>query len=172
MDNPFVLHCSLKYSIQYALIHTGYITCTLRLERYLYSYASIVHLPYRLVQFKVSFQICNEWSHRITIRNLFSRSASKEEEEWESDTNTSCHEWTSLTGESKRKVLKVQIHLTLVTFIIHVHCVYQLLPSKMKDIPLPSALLPTVVKLWEVLCAVSQITCHQMTSFRCWHTES
>ena len=99
------------------------------------------------------------------MRNQFSRYASKEEEEWESDTNTSCHKWTSLTGESKRKVLKVQIHLT---FIIHVHCVYQLLPSKMKD----SALLPTVVKLWEVLCAVSQITCHQMTSFRCWHTES
>ena len=45
------------------------------------------------------------------------------------DTNTSCHEWTSLTGESKRKVLKVQIHLTLVTFIIHVHCAHQLLPS-------------------------------------------
>ena len=64
------------------------------------------------------------------MRNQFSRSASKEEEEWESDTNTSCHKWTSLTGESKRKVLKVQIHLT---FIIHVHCVYQLLPSKMKD---------------------------------------
>ena len=136
----------------------------LRLERYnLYSCASIVHLPYCLVQ------ICNEWSHRITVRNQFSRSASKEEEEWESDTNTSCHEWTSLTGESKRKVLKVPIHLTLVTFIIHVHCVYQLLPSKMKDIPLPSALRTTVVKLWEVLCAVSQITCHQMTSFRCWH---
>ncbi|KAL5500012.1 hypothetical protein EMCRGX_G011502 [Ephydatia muelleri] len=38
--------------------------------------------------------------------------------------------WTSLTGESKRKVRK-------------------LLPSKMKDIPLPSALLLTVVKLWE-----------------------
>ena len=90
----------------------------------------------------------------------------------ESDTSTSCHEWTSLTGERKGKVLKVQIHLTLVTFIIDVHCVYQLLPSKMKDIPLLSALLPTVVKLWEVLCAVSQITCHQMTSFRCWHTES
>ncbi|KAL5516061.1 hypothetical protein EMCRGX_G001322, partial [Ephydatia muelleri] len=71
-------------------------------------------------------------------------------------------------GESKRKV---QIHLTLVTFIIHVHCVYQLLPSKMKDIPLPSALLLTVVKLWEVLCAVSQITCQQMTSFLCWHTD-
>ena len=138
----------------------------LRLERYLYSCASIVHLPYCLVQFKVSFQISNEWNHRITMRNQFSRSASKEEEEWESDTNTSCHEWTSLTGESK------QIHLTLVTFIIHVHCVYQLLPSKMKDIPLPSALCTTVVKLWEVLCAVSQITCHQMTSFRCWHTES
>ena len=49
--------------------------------------------------------------------------------EWKSDTNTSCHEWTSLTGESKRKVRKVQIHLTLVTFIIHVRCVYQLLPS-------------------------------------------
>ena len=105
------------------------------------------------------------------MRNQFSRSASKEEE-WKSDTNTSCHEWTSLTGESKRKVLKVQIHLTLVTFIIHVHCVYQLLPSKMKDIPLPSALRTTVVKLWEVLCAVNQITCHQMTSFRFWHTES
>ena len=87
---------------------------------------------------------------------------------WESDTNTSCHEWTSLTGKSKRKV---QIHLILVTFIIHVHCVYQLLPSNMKDIPLPSALLPTVVKLWEVLCAVSQITCQQMTSFLCWHTD-
>ena len=39
--------------------------------------------------------------------NQFSRSASKEEEEWESDTNTSCHEWKSLTGENKRKVLKV-----------------------------------------------------------------
>ena len=44
------------------------------------------------------------------MRNQFSRSASKEEEEWKSDTNISCHEWTSLTGESKRKVLKVQIH--------------------------------------------------------------
>ena len=59
----------------------------------------------------------------------------------------------------------------IVTFIIHVHCVYQLLPSTMKDIPLPSALLPTVVKLWEVLCAVSQITCHQMTSLRFWHMD-
>ncbi|KAL5506026.1 hypothetical protein EMCRGX_G007589 [Ephydatia muelleri] len=38
----------------------------------------------------------------------FSRSASKEEEEWKSDTNTSCHEWISLTGESKRKVLKMK----------------------------------------------------------------
>ena len=96
------------------------------------------------------------------MRNQFSRSAAskeeeeeEEEEEWESDTNTSCHEWTSLTGESKRKVLKIQIYLTLVTFIIHAHCVYQLLPSKMKDIPLPSALLPTVVKLLEVLCSES-----------------
>ena len=131
---------------------------------------SIVHLPYCLVHFKVSFQICNECMEssdhhtepvlekrfkRIIIMGV-----------------CSCHEWTSLTGESKRKVLKVQIHFTLVTFIIHVHCVYQLHPSKVKDIPLPSALLPTVVTLWEVLCAVSQITCHQMTSFRCWHTES
>ena len=51
----------------------------------------------------------------------------KEEEEWESDTNTSCLEWTSLTGESKRKVLKVQIHMTLVTFIIlYMYIVYTL----------------------------------------------
>ncbi|KAL5471209.1 hypothetical protein EMCRGX_G029300 [Ephydatia muelleri] len=48
------------------------------------------------------------------MQNQFSRSASKEEEEWESD---SCHEWTSLTGESKRKVLKakqwVQLFLSI-----------------------------------------------------------
>ena len=137
MDNPFVLHCSLIFHSVRIDSHRIYIKI-LRLERYLYSCASIVHLPYCLVQFKVPFQICYEWSHRITMRNQFSRSASKEEEEWESDTNTSCHEWTSLTGESKRKVLKVQIHLTLVTFIIHVHCVYQLAAS-FKDERHPSA---------------------------------
>ena len=128
MDNPFVLHCSLilhSVRIDSHRIYYMYIKI-LRLERYLYSCASIVHWA---IQFKFSFQICNKWSHRITMRNQFSRSASKEEEEWKSDTNTSCHEWTSLTGESKRKVLKIQIHLTLVTFIIHVHCVYKLLPS-------------------------------------------
>ena len=85
------------------------------------------------------------------MRNQFSRSASKEEE-WKSDTNTSCHEWTSLTGESKRKVLKVQIHLTLVTFIIHVHCVYQLLSS---DIPLPSALRTTYEVMGGTMCSKS-----------------
>ncbi|KAL5502913.1 hypothetical protein EMCRGX_G009771 [Ephydatia muelleri] len=42
--------------------------------------------------------------------------------------------WTSLTGESKRKVLK-------------------LLPSKMKDNPLPSALRTTVVKNLKIYAA-------------------
>ena len=28
---------------------------------------------------------------------------------WESETSTGCHKWTSLTGESKKKVLKVLI---------------------------------------------------------------
>ena len=58
-------------------IYYMYIKLNLRLEHYLYSCASIVHLPYCLVRFKVSLQICNEWSHRITDHR-FSRSASKE----------------------------------------------------------------------------------------------
>ncbi|KAL5459982.1 hypothetical protein EMCRGX_G033386 [Ephydatia muelleri] len=50
---------------------------------------------------------------------------------WESESSDGKVEWTSLTGEAKKKVLK-------------------LLPSKMKDIPLPNAFLDDVVQLWKV----------------------
>eukprot|EP00731_Ephydatia_muelleri_P016723 Em0009g1147a len=49
---------------------------------------------------------------------------------WESESSDGKVEWTSLTGEAKKKVLK-------------------LLPSKMKDIPLPNAFLDDVVQLWK-----------------------
>ncbi|KAL5468683.1 hypothetical protein EMCRGX_G029790 [Ephydatia muelleri] len=49
---------------------------------------------------------------------------------WESESSDGKVEWTSLTGEAKKKVLK-------------------LLSSKMKDIPLPNAFLDDVVQLWK-----------------------
>eukprot|EP00731_Ephydatia_muelleri_P010769 Em0005g1355a len=49
---------------------------------------------------------------------------------WECESSDGKVEWTSLTGEAKKKVLK-------------------LLPSKMKDIPLPNAFLDDVVQLWK-----------------------
>eukprot|EP00731_Ephydatia_muelleri_P037435 Em0470g1a len=49
----------------------------------------------------------------------------------ESESSDGKVEWTSLTGEAKKKVLKL------------------LLPSKMKDIPLPNAFLDDVVQLWK-----------------------
>ena len=55
---------------------------------------------------------------------------------WESDTNTPCHEWTSLTGESKRKVLKVQIHLLP---LIHYTCTLCIPAASFKDEGHPSA---------------------------------
>ena len=50
MDNPFVLHCSLvlhSVRIDSHRIYYMYIKI-LRLERYLYSSASIVHWPFNL----------------------------------------------------------------------------------------------------------------------------
>ena len=70
----------------------------LRLERYLYSCASIVHRPFNL---KCLFKFATNG----VIGGTSSREAlQKKKKKWKSDTNTSCHEWTSLTGESKRKV--------------------------------------------------------------------
>ena len=75
---------------------------------------------------------------------------------WESETSTGCHEWTSLTGESKKKALKVLSLFSIYTdcqilhFSVHTASSSQderYPPPKMKDIPLPSALLPKVVKL-------------------------
>ena len=56
--------------------------------------------------------------------------------------------WTSLTGESVKKVLKLHMH-TMYKHCIPSSSTYTLLP-KMKAIPLPSTLLPTIVKLWTV----------------------
>ena len=67
---------------------------------------------------------------------------------WESESSDGKVEWTSLTGEAKKKVLKVQ-H-TLCNGCVPILSVHQLLPSKMKDIPIPNAFLHDVVKLWKV----------------------
>ena len=97
----------------------------LRLERYLYSCASIVHWPFNL---KYLFKFATNGVIGSPC-GTSSREALQKNNNNGSLTQILHVEWTSLTGESKRNVLKVQIHLTLVTFIIHVHCVYQLLPS-------------------------------------------
>ena len=80
---------------------------------------------------------------------------------WESETSIGCHEWTSLTGGSKKKVLKVHVLSLSVYTRIAKFCISlstQLLPPKIKDIPLPSVLLPKVVKLWKVSCAYKMAT--------------
>ena len=97
----------------------------------------------------------------IHLQNLVNmiKSCGVSFEVWESETSTGCHEWTSLTGESKKKVLKVlslSVYTRIAKFCISLSP--QLLPPKMKDIPLPSDLLPKVVKLWKVSCAYKMAT--------------
>ena len=122
MDNPFALHCIL-------ILHSVRIDShrILRLERYLYSCATIFHWPFNLnclFKFATNGVIgspCGTSSREALQKNNNNGSLTQ--------ILYVMHEWTSLTGESKRKVRKVQIHLTLVTFIIHVHACTLCIPA-------------------------------------------
>ncbi|KAL5496433.1 hypothetical protein EMCRGX_G012714 [Ephydatia muelleri] len=112
-----------------AAVHQGSVNCPLTAIPVAHMMIDELHLFLRI--FDVMLRNLIKMSEPHTQQLVaYIRSCGVSFNIWESESSDGKVEWTSLTGEAKKKVLK-------------------LLPSKMKDIPLPNAFLDDVVQLWK-----------------------